>query len=222
MEQRSTVRVERVIDGDTVVVSRVGTMRLIGVNAPEEGRCGDDAATRFTRRRLKDKRVEYELGEDRRDRWGRTLAYLRRGDTMHNRALIEEGYAKALTIPPNDKYADRFEAAEEKAKQRDEGPQADCAQKRQEVALGRARANERAERAEQAERLARRVRAAERRVKRQQRRDRGDRGDRGGAGGGGSSAARAPKNCSGVSGPIPTPPRDPNNLDVDNDGQACE
>ena len=31
-----------------------------------------------------------------------------------------------------------------------------------------------------------------------------------------------PENCSGVNGPIPTPPGDPTGLDADNDGKACE
>jgi micrococcal nuclease len=31
-----------------------------------------------------------------------------------------------------------------------------------------------------------------------------------------------PVNCDGVNGPIPTPPGDPNNLDGDGDGEACE
>ena len=95
-----TVRVERVIDGDTVVLTRFGKTRLIGVDTPEQGRCGENAATRFTRRRLEDKTVEYELGEEREDRYGRTLAYLTRGDTMHNLALVEEGYATARTSRP--------------------------------------------------------------------------------------------------------------------------
>ncbi len=182
----STDRVERVLDAHTVVLSRVGTTRLIGVNAPEEGRCGADAATRFTRRQLEDKRVKYELGKDRKDRWGRTLAYLRRGDTMHNLALVEGGYAKALTIPPNVKYADRFKAAEAEAKRQDEGPQADCARKREAIALRRARARERAE---QAERLARRLRAVEKRAREQQGQDRGGGGSRSGSGDGSRSGS---------------------------------
>ena len=40
---------------------------------------------------------------------------------MHNLALGREGYAEALTIPPNDRYADRFEAAERRARRREEG-----------------------------------------------------------------------------------------------------
>ena len=56
-----TVRVEWVIDGDNVVLTRFGKTQLIGVEAPREGRCGETAATRFTRRRLEGKRVRYEL-----------------------------------------------------------------------------------------------------------------------------------------------------------------
>ena len=38
-----TVRVERVIDGDTVVLTRFGKTRLIGVDTPGQGRCGESA-----------------------------------------------------------------------------------------------------------------------------------------------------------------------------------
>jgi endonuclease YncB( thermonuclease family) len=183
----STARVEQVIAGDTVRLSGVGITRLLGANAPEDGRCGADAATRFTQRRLEGKRVKYELGEDSKDRWRRTLAYLRRGGGgMHNLALVEGGYATADTIAPNTKYAEQFEAAEEEAKQQEKGPLADCAEKRKEAALRRARAKERAERAERAEQLAEKLRAAEKRAK-EQRQDPGGDGSGGdGSGGDGS------------------------------------
>src|SRR5918997_6640649 len=115
-----TVKVKRVIDGDTVVATPLGTTRLIGVDTPEEGRCYETEATRFTRKRLEGQTVGYELGEDREDRYGRTLAYLYRGG-MHNLDLVEEGYAKALTIHPNDKYAYRFIDAERSAGERRQG-----------------------------------------------------------------------------------------------------
>ena len=69
-------KVTRVIDGDTVVMERLGKVRLIGVNTPEKKRCFDDAATRFTRERLEDQVVQYEVGEEPKDRYKRTLAYL--------------------------------------------------------------------------------------------------------------------------------------------------
>ena len=114
-------KVTRVIDGDTVVMERLGKVRLIGVNTPEKKRCFDDAATRFTRERLEDQVVQYEVGQEPKDRYQRTLAYLSREGEMHNLALLTEGYAKVLTIPPNDKYEARFEAAERDAKEADAG-----------------------------------------------------------------------------------------------------
>jgi len=108
--------VTRVIDGDTVEMEEFNEVRLIGVDTPEKGKCYDDAATNFTERQLLRTEVGVELGEETKDRYGRTLAYLYRGKGMHNLALVQEGYAKALTIPPNDKYASRFEQGERSAR----------------------------------------------------------------------------------------------------------
>ena len=160
---RSGARVTRVIDGDTVEMERLGTVRLIGVDAPEKGRCFDDAATRFTRDRLEYQVVRYELGEESRDRYDRTLAYLSRQGEMHNEALLREGYANVLTIPPNDKYQARFERAERDTKKADEGLWDKC--DRDAIRARRAAARRRREEAE-----ARRVAAAARREARRARR----------------------------------------------------
>lgn len=109
-------RVTRVIDGDTVDMERLGRVRLIGVDTPEQGRCFENAATRFTRERLEGRVVRYELGAERRDGYDRTLAYLSREGEMHNLALVREGYARVLTIPPNDRYESIFERAEQDAR----------------------------------------------------------------------------------------------------------
>ncbi len=114
-------RVTRVIDGDTVDMERLGRVRLIGVDTPEQGRCYENAATRFTRERLEGRVVRFELGVERRDRYDRTLAYLSREGEMHNLALLREGYAKVLTVPPNDRYEATFEKAEREARETDEG-----------------------------------------------------------------------------------------------------
>ena len=119
-------RVTRVIDGDTVETAKLGRVRLIGVDAPDKGLCYEAEATRFTRQRLEGQVIRYELGEDRTDRYGGTLAYLWRGGRMHNLALVDEGYAEVLTIPPNDRYADWFEAAERWARRRGEGGWGAC------------------------------------------------------------------------------------------------
>ena len=109
-------RVVRVIDGDTVQLRGVGRVRLIGVDTPERGSCFEDAATRFTAARIGGRRVRYELGEEEKDRYGRTLAYLYRDGKMHNVALVQRGFAETLTIPPNDRFAERIERAERRAR----------------------------------------------------------------------------------------------------------
>ena len=64
-------------------------------------------------------RVRYSLGVERRDRYGRALAYLYTGDGRFvNLLLVRRGYAQPLTIPPNDRFAARFVAAARRARAR--------------------------------------------------------------------------------------------------------
>lgn len=144
-------RVVRVIDGDTVETDKQGRVRLIGVDTPEEGRCNSRAATSFTRRRLLGQEVGYELGAERKDRYGRTLAYLYRGEKMHDLDLLRGGYAKVLTIPPNDKYAGRFRQAAQSARGANAGVWGVCEQRVRDARVRR-------ERAARARREARRAR----------------------------------------------------------------
>ena len=113
-------RVTRHTDGDTLWLSGIGKVRLIGVDTPEvHGRveCFGLAASAFVRRLLPlGARVRYSLGVEQRDRYGRALAYLY---TEHGRfvnlLLVRRGYAQPLTIPPNDRFAARFVAAARRA-----------------------------------------------------------------------------------------------------------
>jgi endonuclease YncB( thermonuclease family) len=149
-------RVTQVIAGDTVEMERLGRVRLIGVDAPEKKRCYDDVATRFTRDRLEGEVVRYELGAEPKGRYDRTFAYLSREGIMHNKDLLSAGYAKVLTIPPNNKYERRFERAQSEAKKRDMGLWYRC--DRDAIRARRAAAQRRKERGEE-----RRVAAAARR-----------------------------------------------------------
>ena len=117
------VTVERVVDGDTVVVHLGGRdehVRLIGIDTPETVdprrpvQCfGKEASNRTKALLPKGTAVRLERDVEARDRYGRLLAYVYRVEdgTFVNLALAEEGYAQSLTIPPNVAYADRFAAA---------------------------------------------------------------------------------------------------------------
>ena len=123
---RIPARVTRHTDGDTLWLSGVGKVRLIGVDTPEvygEAECFGREASAFVRRLLPlGARVEYTLGVERRDRYGRALAYLDTEDGRFvNLLLVRRGYAQPLTIPPNDRFADRFVAAAGRARERGAG-----------------------------------------------------------------------------------------------------
>jgi micrococcal nuclease len=125
------VRVERVVDGDTILVRLDGRdeyVRLIGVDTPETVKpdtpvqCFGERASHFTKRRLTGRRVRLVFGAEPRDVYGRLLAYvyLARGSfegsrqargpqRLFNAILARRGLARPLTIPPNDRFAARFE-----------------------------------------------------------------------------------------------------------------
>jgi micrococcal nuclease len=113
-------------DGDTLRLSEIGRVRLIGVDTPEVyggAECyGREASAFMERVAPPGTAVRYRLGIEPRDRYGRALAYvwLRDGRFL-NLMLVEEGYAQVLTIPPNVDYADRFRKAQRRARQRERG-----------------------------------------------------------------------------------------------------
>ena len=113
-------------DGDTLRLSGIGRVRLIGVDTPEVYggvECYGREASAFTKRVLPPgTRVSYRLGIEPRDRYGRALAYAWLSDgRFFNLMLVQRGYAQVLTIPPNVDYADRFREAQRRARQAERG-----------------------------------------------------------------------------------------------------
>jgi micrococcal nuclease len=109
--------VTRVVDGDTVEVSLGGAtedVRYIGVDTPESvipdqpAECFGERASRFNERLVDGEEVRLVFDAERRDQYGRLLAYVYLGDRLVNAELVEGGFARALTIPPNTEHADLF------------------------------------------------------------------------------------------------------------------
>ena len=128
------LRVERVVDGDTVVLEGGDKVRLIGINTPEtvDPRrpvqwYGKEASAR-AKALLSGKRVRMEQDVEKKDRYGRTLGYLRLEDgTFVNLRMVEEGYAFAYPYPPNVKYEALFRDAEARAREGRRGLWSDAA-----------------------------------------------------------------------------------------------
>jgi micrococcal nuclease len=115
--------VVRVIDGDTIV-ARIGTreerIRLIGIDTPETVdprkpvQCfGHEASDRMKSLLPPGASIRVERDVEERDVYRRLLAYVwRRSDGLFvNRAMVADGYAHLLTIPPNVSYTNEFTRA---------------------------------------------------------------------------------------------------------------
>lgn len=115
-------RVLRVVDGDTIVLERIGTVRLIGIDTPETvdprrpvQRFGKDASA-FMRRLVDGKTVRVEYDWNRKDKYNRTLAYVYLLDgTFVNAEVIRQGYGFAYTRYPF-KYLEQFRKLEREAR----------------------------------------------------------------------------------------------------------
>ena len=119
--------VERVVDGDTIIVQGVGRVRLIGVDTPETVdprrpvECFGKEASAFTKRLLEGQRARLEFDRDRTDRYGRTLAYVYLPNgTFANAEIVRQGYGHAYTRFPF-RYLDEFRQYEREARQGERG-----------------------------------------------------------------------------------------------------
>ncbi len=106
-----------------VALSRSGRefRRLLGVDSPERGERFYNEARRHNASLLARGRQTFAYGPERRDRYGRILAYVYvtdgKGDvTFVNAELVRAGWARTLEIPPNTRFAATFAAAEEEAR----------------------------------------------------------------------------------------------------------
>lgn len=113
------VRVREVVDGDTVVVDGGRTVRLLGVDSPETVHpdrgveCyGPEAAEYLAGLVPPGTAVRLVTGAEPLDRYGRVLAWLHRAadGLFVNAALVRDGYARPLAIPPNGRFATEVEA----------------------------------------------------------------------------------------------------------------
>lgn len=119
-----TVQYLSAIDGDSMVVKYKGRsqeVRLIGVDAPEWGQEYGTQAKCFALNFCYSKTLRLEFDKERKDRYGRLLAYVYCGDRMLNEELIRAGMAIAIMVKPNSKYYERFKAVEAQAKKKKQG-----------------------------------------------------------------------------------------------------
>lgn len=125
--QAVTGRVTRVIDGDTIIVDGVGTVRYIGVDTPELHHPDRPverfaiAAWRANRQLVAGSIVRVEFEQERRDAYGRTLGDVFVGETFVNAHLVRLGLGRTLAIRPNVDHADELRRLERAARRAHRG-----------------------------------------------------------------------------------------------------
>jgi micrococcal nuclease len=126
--------VQRVVDGDTLLLGTGERIRLIGVNTPETVhpkkaiKAFRKEASAFTKRMVEGKLVRLEFDElsnrrsDSKDKYSRTLAYVFLQDDTHlNAEVIRQGYGFAVSSIPPLKYQNEFRRPEGEAREQRRG-----------------------------------------------------------------------------------------------------
>lgn len=126
-QREDVVVVKRVVDGDTVELFNGEKVRLIGVDAPESVKpnspveCFGREAARWLRETLEGKLVRLERDVSERDRYSRLLRYVYLDTVFINELLVREGYATAVSYPPDVRELERLRRAEHEARARGVG-----------------------------------------------------------------------------------------------------
>ena len=118
----------RVIDGDTIEVNVKGVVervRLIGVDTPEivgsrkSVQCFAAEASDFLKSMLPGGTIvtlESDISQDNRDKYGRLLRYVYRGDVLVDEEIIQEGYGFEYTYNVPYEFQKEFKQSEEYAR----------------------------------------------------------------------------------------------------------
>lgn len=120
--------VQKVYDGDTVVLNDGRKVRLLGINTPEVKHrdkmadAGGDEAKEWLKGRLLNKKVRLVTDAETSDKYHRTLAHLFTEQKDHvNVQLVEAGLAEVSLYPPNLLYAEELLKAQDKAEHQQRG-----------------------------------------------------------------------------------------------------
>lgn len=140
--ERLHARVVEVVDGDTIRAELDGgaveSVRYIGIDTPESNpdqplECFGQEAERANAALVDGRAVELELGAEPRDDYGRLLAYVSvpgsggsGRSTLVNAELVRRGFARTLTIAPNDRLAPLLRRLETAAARAGRGLWAAC------------------------------------------------------------------------------------------------
>jgi len=116
--------VEKVFDGDTVLLADGRKVRYIGIDSPEldsadpRKRALAEEAREFNRSLVSGRRVELEFDSEGQDKYGRTLAYVYIDGEFVNGRMVAEGLARARFYGDNERHLPRLRELEREAREK--------------------------------------------------------------------------------------------------------
>lgn len=132
LELSKKIYVLNVIDGDTIKLSDGRVVRYIGINTPETKdkrkgiECFGKEAFEKNKELVEGKEIRLEKDVSEKDKYGRLLRYVYVDEIFVNDYLVREGYAYAVTYPPDVKYQKQFKEAQDEAIENNRGLWKEC------------------------------------------------------------------------------------------------
>lgn len=138
----SATIVTKIVDGDTIHISTGQKVRYIGIDTPETKdpkkgqQCFGQEASQKNKELVDGKEIRMEKDVSETDRYGRLLRYVYVTDKTAspaatifvNEYLVKEGYAYAVTFPPDVKYYNHFRELQNEAMRLKKGLWGKCQQ----------------------------------------------------------------------------------------------
>jgi len=125
--ENNSVKVTRVVDGDTIEIEGGEKVRYIGIDTPETVdprktvQCFGVEASKKNKELVEGKMVRLEKDITNKDKYNRLLRYIYVGDTFINLELVKQGFAYSYSYPPDIKHQDQFMKAQEEAREAKRG-----------------------------------------------------------------------------------------------------
>ena len=130
----NTATVSRVIDGDTIEITGGIRVRYIGIDTPETidprkpVQCFGKEAAEENNRLVLGKTMTLEKDISETDRYGRLLRYVYVNGIMVNDYMVRNGFASAVSYPPDIKHQEQLREAQRQARENAKGLWSFCGQ----------------------------------------------------------------------------------------------
>jgi micrococcal nuclease len=125
--------VERVVDGDTLLMESGERVRIIGIDAPSEGECYFDESLKSLKKLIEGKEVRLDKDVSGVDRYGRLLRYVilpnlnkKEDDLLVGNYLVENGLAQAVSSAPDLRFRQTLVGLQQEAVRKELGIWGEC------------------------------------------------------------------------------------------------